>query len=522
MRRAAPISLLGLAAAAVTFAATRPDPITHARPDGCERNPSGLLTGESPNWAYVNDRDAAGKAPPPQWVRGIASAQYGPWLAVHPAGGDNPFTHRSYDLIVNVEPDAPYDFLLGGSPEAKTGNFEGAGEGSNRLHTEWETGAVARFAWPERGDRIEMLGSWVWDCDHFAGGGERTELHPARALIVHRNPGGPSPRSPLGESETDVFVSTDKTPAGTQADCAHSAKGDRVKFKACVRTDQNWQDVNGNYRVLAKAPPRPSARAGLRVRVVDRGSVGAVSLRTRRVSGGAEVTFSIAAPEGRRILVAKQIFVGWSPVPARLLPEHLRLRFRSLLVRRAMDPGCPPGTFPCGSVQTTLGRQISSPPGEWIVYWNVAGIWGLWDPLVLRPRDGQSFRARQTVDLYVARGKPWRLFMFARECDFGQVSAAGAVPISPCPRANELGDLPGGDDTAGALERRFRSPGASVGRHRVDAKLEASTCPLVNRRGCYAVEFEVSRVDDRVLRSGAKPGRVDRSMRTDARETRAP
>jgi hypothetical protein len=491
--------------AAATLAATRPDPLSHAAADGCERNPSGLYTGESPNWAYVNDRDAPAEGPPPpaQWVRGVASAQYGPWLAAHPAGGDNPFTHRSFDLITNIDADPAYEFLLGGDPGRSTGNFEGSGEGTNRLHTEWETGAVARFAWPERGDRIEMLGSWVWDCDHFLGGGERTELHPARALIVHRNPGGASPRSPFGESETDVFVSTDKTPAGTQADCAHRSKGDRARFKECTRSDANWQDVSGAYRFVVRAPPRPSRAARLRVRVVDRGSTAAVSLNLGRPAAGVSVAFTLSSPPGRRVVVAKQIFVGWSPTPARALPQHLRVRFRRLTVRRAMDPGCPPGQPTCGTPQTTLTRQISAPPGEWNVYWNVAGTWGMWDPVVLRPRDGQVFRGRQTVDLYVPRGRPWRLFMFARECDFGQVSAAGPVPMSPCPRSNEFGDAPG-DETAGALERRFRSPFASLGRHRVDAKLDASTCPLTNRRGCYAVEFEVTRIRDEARRAARR------------------
>jgi hypothetical protein len=502
-RRTATAALAGagLVLVAATFAATRPDPLTDATADGCERNPSGLYTSESPNWAYVNDRNAPadGLPPPPQWARGVASAEYGPWLAAHPAGGDNPFTHRSFDLITNIRPDPAYAFLLGGNPERRTGNFEGSGEGTNRLHTEWETTAVARFAWPERGDRIEMLGSWVWDCDHFQGGGERTELHPARALIVHRNPGGPSPRSPTGESETDVFVSTDKTPAGTQADCAHRAKGDRVRFKDCVRTDDNWQDVSGEYRFVVAVPPRPSRTSRLRVRVVDRGSLVAVALAFGRPGRTIAVRFRIDAPPGRRVVVAKQIFVGWSPSPVRALPQHLRVRFRSLTVRRAMDPGCPPGQPACASVQTTLTRQISAPPGEWIVYWNVAGIWGLWDPVVLRPRDGQIFPGRQTVDFYIPRGRPWRLFLFARECDFGQVSAAGSVPMSPCPRSNEFGDAPG-DETAGALERRFASPAASLGRHRVDAKLAASTCPLVNRRGCFSLEFDVKRVRDEARR----------------------
>ena len=60
--------------------------------------------------------------------------------------------------------------------------------------------------------------------------------------------------------------------------------------------------------------------------------------------------------------------------------------------------------------------------------------------------------------------------------------------------------LEGIDRRVADLERRFGSPAASLGRHLVDAKLEASTCPLVNRRGCYAVEFEVTRIRDEARR----------------------
>jgi hypothetical protein len=493
--RRAGIAAAGLVlAAAATVAATRPDPNTDAVADGCERNPIGLYTAESPNWAYVGDRStrADQAPPPPQWARGVVTSQFAPWLAAHPTGVDNPFTHASYDMVVNVDPDPADEYLLGGNPGAATGNFEGAGESAYRLHTEWESAAFARFAWPDRGDRVELLGSWVWDCDHFGGGGERTELHPLRAVVLHR---GPSPSSARGETETDVLVSTDATPAGVQSECAHRTKHDRAAFKACVRGTRPWQDVSGSYRFTVRAPARPSRAARMTVRVVDRGSVGGVRVRTARVRGGVSVSFRIAAQPGRRVVVAKQVFVGWTPVPARSRPVHLRVSFRSLLVRRAMDPGCPGARERlCGSRQTTLGQQVSRPPGEWVVYWSVGGIWGTWSPLVLRARDGAVFRGRQTVDVYVPRGRPWRVFMLARECDFGSLSLGGARPVSPCPRSGEIGDGVG-DDTAGSLEARFRSPAASLGRHAVDAKLAGSSCPPVNRRGCFRVVFDVARVD---------------------------
>jgi hypothetical protein len=504
-RLAAAVLVLALASAA--YAQLRPDPLTQALADGCERFNAGLYTRRAPNWVYVNDKDFEGPAsvptPPPQWVKGRVDAAVDPFMASHPAGGDNPFTHARHDFLINVSPDPAYDFVVGGDPARRTGNFEVRGEGTRRLHTEWEEDAWLPFARPDQGDRVELLGSWVWDCDHFAPVGEHTEFHPLRAVWLERNPGGVSPRSPAGEREADLLISTDKTPAGAQADCAHRAKGDDEVFQACLASDDGWQDVSGTYRFFLRAPPRPSPTAKLRVRAVDRGSSSGAgaALQLTRVADGVQAALDIRAIPGRRLVIAKRIFVGWSPMPAQALPVHLRVSFERLLVRRAMDPGCPATNRECSTPQTTLRDQNSAPPGEWNVYWNVAGIWSLWDPPLLRARDGQSFRGRQSVDLYVAPGRPWRLYMFARECDFA-VSALGAVPMAPCPRVDEFGSG-AGDETAGHVVRRFRSPAASLGRHRIDATTQASTCPLLNRRGCYQVTFEVRRIRDESGRAAA-------------------
>jgi hypothetical protein len=85
------------------------------------------------------------------------------------------------------------------------------------------------------------------------------------------------------------------------------------------------------------------------------------------------------------------------------------------------------------------------------------------------------------------------VFVFARECDFGTLSLGGSQPVAPCPRSAEAGDGVG-DDTAGSLEVRFRSPAASLGLHTVDSRLAGSSCPPSNRRGCFRVAFDVARV----------------------------
>ncbi len=497
----------GAALAAVSL--TRPDPLTQAVADGCKRDKQQIFAGNAPNWVYVNDAaaPAGGAAPAPQWVGGVADAANHPYLATHPSGGDDPLTHLSYDFNVNVLPDPQYAALVGGEPTGRVGNFAGEGEEAGRLHSEREMGSLPAFAWAEPGDRVSLLGSWVWDCDHFDTG-ERTEIHPYRAIWIERSPrgagAGPSPRSPRGESEGDLFVSTDATPAGIEAECAHRTKG--VDFKTCIHGSPNWLSANGRYEFRLPAPPRPSPRARLTLRIVDRGSTKNAPKLAAKVDGrGVTVSAELDTPSGARVVLAKQVFVGWAPTPARLLPEHLRLRFTRILIRRAMDPSCPPQNPSCPFAnETTLLGQSGKAPGEWNVYWDVAGIWSLWKPALLLARDGQSFAGTQTVDFYVGRAAGWRLFALARECDFGVIgSFAGQnVPIPPCPRTGEIGNA-AGDDYAGALETRFASPARSVGPHRTDSFVAGSDCPASNRNGCYAISYTVARIDDAVARAAA-------------------
>jgi hypothetical protein len=500
MRRLALVLLAAGAAAVAALAATRPDPNLQAQSDGCVRDLIAIFKQEAPNWTYVGDKDSPASATPPapQLVTGIVDAAFQPYLAAHPSGGDDPLSHLSYDFNITLKVD-PQDSALVG-----TGNDAGEGEETGRIHTERELLTFPTWAWPEKGDRVTETGSWVWDCGHFAGGGERTEIHPYRGIWVERNPGGPSATSPLGEAEGDLFFTTQATPAGRIAECAHTVKGNVPAFKACVKASPDWLSVNGDYELTLRLPPRPPGARQVRIRVVDRGSVAAPKVVVRRLGDTVEARLAIDAPKGRKVVVAKQVFAGWAPMPPAALPVHLRLRFDSLLVRRAMDPSCPPDrpTCPARDESLLLG-QIGDPPGEYQLYWDVAGVWGRWSPGTLRVRDGQTVQGRQAVDVYVAAGRPWRLYIHSRECDFGVLgSFAGQnVPVWPCPRSKELGNSVG-DDFPGALEQVWRSPAAALGRHSANAILAGSSCPPANANGCYAVTYTVTRVRDEARRAG--------------------
>jgi hypothetical protein len=476
-----------LLAAGAAFAVRRPDPADAGR-DGCGTDRLAIFNRLQPNWAYVGDRDAAATdAPPPaRWVQGVAVPGDDSPLGVHPTPVDDPITHDAYDMIVNVRPVAADAYLVGGDPAARTGNFAGDEEETARLHMEREEVGIPFAVWPEQGDRVEAYGSWVWDCEHVAGGGARTELHPLRALWVERRF---SPRSPTGEREASLWYSNVRTAAGVIADCAHRTKGDEQAFKSCqtsTASSSTFPDA-GTKTFTLRAPPRPSPGARLHARLVNIGSsVNAPHPVLRLGRTGAHVTIRLVS--GRAVRVAYDVFVGWTPVHPR--PQHLRVVLEQLLVRRAMDPSCPATQPDCPArVETTQPGQITTAPGEWALYVDVAGMWAHVRPLVLRVRDGQRVRLHGTFDLYVPRGRSWRLAAFTRECDFGfPTFSSNDRAVYPCPHTGEFGN-PAGDDRPGYLAVRGR-----LGRHAANAGLRSSTCPAVNTHGCYRLSWRVIRL----------------------------
>jgi hypothetical protein len=484
---------LTLGGVALAWAETRPDPAA-AVLDGCGTERFAIFNREEPNWAYVYDRETKAADPPPagRWVSGVAAPGDDSPLGVHPTPVDDPITHDSYDLIVNLRPDGPDAYLLGGDETARTGNFAGRGdenesEATARLHMEREEVGIPFGVWPEQGDRVQAYGSWVWDCEH-ATTGARTEFHPIRALWVERRF---SPRSPTGEAEASLWYSNAKTPAGVLADCAHRTKGDRQAFKTCQATERASSSFadSGSRSFVLRAPPRPGRAARLRARLVDAGSGrGSPRPRLALTRDGVRVTLGFVA--GGTVRVAYHVFVGWMRTPASARPRHLRLQLEELLVRRAMDPSCNTTEPNCpASVETTQLGQISTAPGEWALYVDVGGIWAHVKPLVLRVRDGQRVRLRERFDFYVPRGRPWRLFAFARECDFGLPTfSSNDRAVYPCPRSGEFGH-PTGDDKPGYVTAK-----GSLGRHRANSSLEQSTCPRVNMLGCFRLTWRVTEV----------------------------
>jgi hypothetical protein len=523
-------------ASAAGAAPKAPDSTTQPLKDGCQRSPVAMLAGQSPEWAYVYNTPASQPAPPPRWVTGTVSSGNPAFQAVHTSGGDNPAGHEAYDFNVNIAPDAGDTYLLA------TGNYAGSGEETGRLHTEWEDLTIPKFAWPEPGDRVMQRGSWVWDCGHWGTPtnvfspdywlpkegqpcpgivvpdpsqckitGERTEFHPYRAIWDQR---AQSPNGARGENEAELFISTEKTKAGKEADCAHKnppPPGSATYgpgYAACVEAEPNWQDVSGRYSFFLPAPPKPSADAQLVYRAVDRGSANGARPKLTPTATGLQVSFGLDSPPTQRTIMAYTFFVGWSPVPASTVPAHLRVSFDRLEVHRAMDPGCSAGVaqFPDCQYESTRQNQLTTAPGDWNLYLDVNGIWGQWGSGngEFLTQDGQVLDNGPTVDLYVPPGKGWRLFVHGRECDLNALDPAN--PMADCPTNRELAD---DNDVQGEVLDAYPSAAASLGTHTDNAATSnndpTSTCPDSNALGCYTLSYTVSLVDDAASRTGPTP-----------------
>jgi hypothetical protein len=464
-------------AAAWRLADVKPDPNVQAIADGCQRDTTKIYTGLAPNWVYVNDKDfpSSGPPPAPRWVSGTVKGPLG-LLASRVASSDDPITHHSYDVNIDVTVDSANDFLTGVSRD--TTSEQGT------LHLERETASYPEWARPQAGDRIQALGSWIWDCDHYQGRGEKTEFHPFRAAIVIRKV---SPRSARQSTEADLFVSSDATPAGREAECAHETKGSD-QFKTCSHSTPDWLSVNGSYAYDLPAPVAPCVHPGISSK--DHGSVNEPRVAATLTSTGWHITFTINQPIGARVVLAREEHATCQNAP-RL--DHLRVRFDKLLVRRAMDPSCPPGNPTCPYAnESTLPGQIVTAPGEWQLHWSVDGIWGRW-PGTLAAKDGSTFRGTQAVDFYVAPGKAWTLVTLARECDFGALPGwdGPGKPTLPCPASSEVGNS-AGDDYPGAITVTHK--GLALGTHVANASTAGSTCPPTNVKGCYQLTYTVSRV----------------------------
>jgi hypothetical protein len=453
-----------IAAASTSIATAHPPKPTSpnaALRDGCQRSDLGIGFDTSPEWVYVYRNPA------------IRTAQ-GIVRVVHGSTFDSVLEHRSFDFTANLVPDAPFRYLIAGSPSAQTNNYApDEGESRGRLHFEWESATLPFFAWPTDGDRATLWGSWIWDCGHWqstannTGGrttGEHSELHPLNAIVVNRRA---SYLSRTGETETDVFISNEGDAAHAVEHCAlkhHPESGGPFPhydsgYKPCATSTANRiQPLAHSYTFFVPAPPRPSPGALLHYRIASRvsGSSG-----TQRVRVGATgLTVTVKVPNSRHVVrYGKSFFVSWSAPPARL-PTALKITFGSLLIHQA-DPN----------------PALPDPSGpHWSLYLDVNGYWQLlnkWAPaLTTHVHDGERIALNRTIRIDVPAGAPLSLLVQGRECDEpAGITLFGVYAnlLYPCP-ANRDEVNPNilllfANDDPGTILHIYPSAAAAVGHH---------------------------------------------------------
>lgn len=89
---------------------------------------------------------------------------------------DFPFKpwHTFYDWNFHVRFDKQYTYLI--SPV----NHEG------EMECEWDTAFLPSWAWPQDGDRVWIVGRWIYDCGHPENNLHKSEIHPPKALASFR------------------------------------------------------------------------------------------------------------------------------------------------------------------------------------------------------------------------------------------------------------------------------------------------------------------------------------------------
>lgn len=110
--------------------------------------------------------------------------------------------HTSYDWNLFVRPDPQYRRLL------STANVQ---DDHGILECEWESSCLPTWARPQQGQRIWMVGRWIYDCAHPLAHGYKTEIHPPKALASFRSEAVtfPGNAGPTQANQAVVFIGRD-------------------------------------------------------------------------------------------------------------------------------------------------------------------------------------------------------------------------------------------------------------------------------------------------------------------------
>ena len=257
--------------------------------------------------------------------------------------------HTYYDWNFIIKPDLQYTYL--NSPLNEELNKD-----ERLLECEWDTGHCPSWAWPQVGDRVMMVGRWIYDCGHPGGDHQyRSEIHPPKALVSFRRDGTILPGN-VGPTQTNnavVFIG---------------------------REGGYWQQAinDQNYAFDLYLPPKPYAEAIPKWSVIP---------KTGNLPVQPQITpLPVNNPRYLRVVIPLQ---GVSLHPA---------QYGAIIAGGWSDPQ-QTETAKMQQIRVTVSRifmdgDYDTLSDEWYVYIGINGRWRFWESI-----GGDSEVLSYSVDL---------------------------------------------------------------------------------------------------------------------------
>jgi hypothetical protein len=491
-----------------------------------QTSPFDLLRAINPEWAPVLN----GSSPLSQAV-----LMHGTAVDSHVSQIDFPSNHVTFDQNTDLALDqADAGFLATGNLYPP--NLVG---GKPVLELEWETGSYPAWAWAGVGDRMVVLGRWIFDCGHpspIPGHGAvsgqpcltafdlpvgdqclgaifnyRSEMHPPQAVAVIRSGGGAVLQDggrAVPAARADVYVSGDGGAGGDACVVTHKTSVNALLGAPCfplalplALLPPNAPPLNATDLTFdVPLPAVPGGRDPV-LRVIPRPTP---SLGTPPVPAQLQVTPHLDGPNPHFAVTvqmtqtvdgklptgfAATLFAGWLQAPASPM-VHLRVTLDGLIVNNPLKPAVP---------------GVPTPPG-WKMEANVNGLWQQAGGSGLGQIDASTLAglfvpSTVVYDQFIPLGGTLHLEANAasRGCVdtvFGQrllddLIRFGFNPANPAtlPGALQLGVTCVGaaERDAGAIDAVFGAPRYGV---------SDSRYAVASSNGAYTLVFRIERVDD--------------------------
>jgi hypothetical protein len=227
---------------------------------GCRTGGVGGINKIKPEWVSVRRADN------PEIAQGVI-------VRAGLATNDAPNSHFSHDITWHVNLDG---FFAGLNSDANE-----VANGVRLMEMEWDSKFIPIEFWPVPGDRVWMMGRWVFDCGHPP---YHTEIHPPIAVAFTRQEPTtfPGDSKPTLTNRTSIYI---------------HGRGGNYSAPVAVR----------DYEFDIPLPPRPSPRHQVRAQVVDRDEFG------RLPFGGPEPIITV--PDATRVHVRYPLAAINNPSP---------------------------------------------------------------------------------------------------------------------------------------------------------------------------------------------------------------